>query len=203
MGTLDTFTPSAGIPNGNTSTFLDELLATLQTGLSASNVNSTYCCPTCIEANGSSADEGIYFLADIPMSIIILNNMGYSDGDTLSCCMNTVTQVNSANALTFLAKNYVYESCTNNFLDCYNELSLRLGKDCCNSIEANGLIEYNTLTGTNTGSQICIVLQYLLSVNPGLSDTELCTAFSDLLALGIMITCKNGKVTITAGVTAI
>ena len=199
MSTLDTFTPSAGIPNGNTSTFLEELLATLQAGLAASNIKDSYCCPSCVE---ETSGEGIYFLADIPMTLQLLNALGYTkNGSALSCCMNTVTQINSPNALALAEKVYKYEACVNNFLDCYNELSVRLGKDCCASLEANGLVEYNTLTGTNTGSQICTVLQYLLSVNPSLSDAELCTAFSKLLQYGIVIRCKDGKVIITDGCT--
>ena len=198
MATLDTFTPTTGIPNGNNSNFLDELLATLQGGLTASNVSSTYCCPSCTNTNG----EQVYFLADLPMAGQLLNAMGYTKkGDILTCCMNTVAQLTSPNYAAFAAKEYVFSPCVNNFLDCYNELSARLGKDCCTTLEAKGIVEYNTLTGTNTGSQICLILQYLLSVNPSLSESELCEAFSKLLELGIVIRCRDGKVIITDGCT--
>ena len=197
MATLDTFTPTTGIPNGNNSNFLDELLATLQGGLTASNVSSTYCCPSCTNTDG----EQVYFLADLPMAGQLLNAMGYNNGDTLTCCMNTVAQVTSPNYAAFAAKEYTFSPCVNNFLDCYNELSARLGKDCCTTLEAKGIVEYNTLTGTNTGSQICLILQYLLSVNPSLSKSELCEAFSKVLEFGIVIRCKDGKMIITDGCT--
>jgi len=115
--------------------------------------------------------------------------------------MNLVAEVNSPNYAALVAKDYTYAQCDNNFIDCYNTLSAMLGKDCCATLKGNGVVEYNTLTGANTGSQVCLVLEYLLSVKPSLSASELCEAFSKILEYGIVIRCKDGRTIVTDGCT--
>lgn len=192
-------------PNGNTSSvggnpasnntstsFLNLLINMLQTGLTISNGDGSYCCPECLEGT-----QRVYFLASIPKAIQILNNLGYQSGDTLDCCLN-ISSSTSTPAYQYLNSLFKYDCCPNNFSTCVNDLTKKLGADCCNELQQVGIVEYGTLELTET-SPFCSILTNLLKVTPPLTDSELCAIYKEILDTGIVIKCDGCTMTVEKG----
>lgn len=189
-------------PNGNTSStggspasnntstsFLNLLTNMLQTGLTISNGDGSYCCPTCEEGT-----QKVYFLASIPKAIQILNNLGYKTGDTLNCCLN-ISSVTSTPAYQYFNSLFTYQCCPNNFSSCVNELTSKLGASCCNDLQQLGIVEYGTLELTEE-SPFCSILNNLLKVTPALTHSELCAIYKEILETGFIIKCDGCNMTI-------
>lgn len=185
---------TSGTPasNNNSTTYLNLLTNMLQTGLSISNGDGSYCCPECLEGT-----ERVYFLASLPKAMIILDTLGYQYGDKLNCCVN-ISSVTSSTAYTNFSERYTYDCCTNNFSSCVNELTSKLGAACCNELQQIGIVEYGTLELTES-SPFCAVLANLLKVTPALTDEELCNIYKEILTEGIIIKCDGCNVTIEKG----
>jgi hypothetical protein len=164
----------------------------LQTGLSISNGDGSYCCPECLEGT-----QKVYFLASLPKAMIILDTLGYQFGDKLNCCLN-ISSVTSSSSYINFTERYTYDCCTNNFSSCVNELTSKLGASCCNELQQIGIVEYGTLELTES-SPFCSVLSNLLKVTPALSDEELCSIYKEILTEGIIIKCDGCNVTIEKG----
>jgi len=185
---------TSGTPasNNNSTTYLNLLTNMLQTGLSISNGDGSYCCPECLEGT-----QKVYFLASLPKAMIILDTLGYQFGDKLNCCLN-ISSVTSSSSYANFTERYTYDCCTNNFSSCVNELTSKLGASCCNELQQIGIVEYGTLELTES-SPFCSVLSNLLKVTPALSDEELCSIYKEILTEGIIIKCDGCNVTIEKG----
>lgn len=186
---------SSGTPasNNNSTSYINLLTNMLQTGMSLSNGDGSYCCPTCIEKDGSK----VYFIAGIPRAIQILTDLGYQLGDTLPCCTN-ISSVTSTAAYSYFNSLYTYECCPNNFTACVNELTSKLGAACCNELQQIGIVEYGTLDLTES-SPFCFILTNLLKVTPTLTSEEICAIYKEILDIGIVIKCDGCTTTIEKG----
>lgn len=189
----NTSSSSGGAASNNTSTsYLTLLTNMLQTGLSLSNGDGTYCCPDCTEGTNQ-----VYFIASIPKAIQILNSLGYQQGDKLDCCLN-ISSSTSTSAYQYFNSLYTYDCCPNNFTACVNELTSKLGAACCNELQQLGIVEYGTLELTDT-SPLCAILKNLLQVTPALTPEEICSVYKEILDQGIIITCDGCSSTIKKG----
>lgn len=185
---------SSGTPaSNNTSTsYVNLLINMLETGLSLSNGDGSYCCPTCLEGQTK-----IYFLASIPKAIQILNGLGYQQGDSLNCCLN-ISSSTTTPAFQYLNSLFKYQCCPNNFSECVNELTSKLGAACCNELQQIGIVEYGTLELTE-GSPFCTILTNLLKVAPALTPEEICQIYKEILDMGIIFKCDGCNITIEKG----
>lgn len=185
-------TSGTPVSNNTSTSYVNLLINMLQTGLSISNGDGAYCCPECTEG-----ETKIYFLASIPKAIQILNGLGYQQGDSLNCCLN-ISSSTSTPAFQYLNSLFKYQCCPNNFNECVNELTSKLGAACCNELQQIGIVEYGTLELTTT-SPFCTILTNLLKVAPALSPKEICDVYKEILNTGIIFKCDGCNITIEKG----